>query len=228
MNIAICYWGQIRTLNKTYPSHEKYIFNVLQQNNISYDIYMHTWKESFKNDFMPDLIKCKVDEQQELINEIDNSFSEYWHEDIYKRMGGDSLLEWIPTMVKNGLYGMESLKRVTQLCIDQNIEYDLIIYIRPDLELLTEIPVQLFQKIYKSNNIIVPKDHWGSKDVFGINDVFSIVPFENCKNYAFRIDKAKFYRKNIGRIAGEHYLGWIVSTFYNEIIYFDVNIRLIR
>ena len=46
VNIAICYFGLTRSIIHTHESHKKHLFNILDNNNIDYDIYMHTWKTS--------------------------------------------------------------------------------------------------------------------------------------------------------------------------------------
>jgi hypothetical protein len=221
--VAICHWGLTRTLEITYETHKKHLYDLLEKNNIEYDKYLHTWnhltntitdfnKFNFKN-FI-------IEDQTDVINDIEKNFSDYWYEHIYKQMHGDSYYEWLPNMVKNHLYGMNSVKRVTQMCIDSGIKYDYIIYMRPDCILFSDVPCDFIN--IDDNSIVVPREHWGSKNMFGINEVITIVPFNKCKNFGFRIDETKYYRKNIGRLAGEHYLGWIVQKYFTNIIYSDV------
>ena len=47
-------------------------------------------------------------------------------------------------------------------------------------------------------------------------------------NLVSRIDETKYYRKNIGRLGGEHYVGWIVQKYFTNIIYSDVNFFIKR
>ena len=227
--VAICHWGLTRTLEITYETHKKHLYDLLEKNNIEYDKYLHTWihptnmitdfnKFNFKN-FI-------IEDQKDIINDIEKNFSDYWYEHIYKQMGGDSYYEWFPNLVKTHLYGMNSLKRVTQMCIDSGIKYDYIIYMRPDCILFNDVPLDFIN--IDDNSIVVPREHWGSKNMFGINEVITIVHFNKCKNFGFRIDETKYYRKNIGRLAGEHYLGWIVQKYFLNIIYSDVKFDIKR
>ena len=227
--IAICHWGLTRTFEITYETHKKHLYDLLEKNNIEYDKYLHTWihltniitdfnKFNFKN-FI-------IEDQTDVINDIEKNFSDYWYEHIYKQMGGDSYEEWLPNLVKTHLYGMNSLKRVTQMGIDSGIKYDYIIYMRPDCILFNDVPLDFIN--IDDNSIVVPREHWGSKNMFGINEVITIVPFNKCKNFGFRIDETKYYRKNIGRLAGEHYLGWIVQKYFKNIIYSDVKFYIKR
>ena len=43
MKIAICYHGLLRGIKNTVKSHNINIYDVLDDNNIDYDIFLHTW-----------------------------------------------------------------------------------------------------------------------------------------------------------------------------------------
>jgi len=227
--VAICHWGLTRTLEITYETHKKHLYDLLEKNNIEYDKYLHTWinptntitdfkKFNFKNSI--------IEDQKDVINDIEKNFSDYWYAHVFKANRGDSYEEWLPNLVKTHLYGMSSLKRVTQMCIDSGIKYDYIIYMRPDCNLFSDVQCDFIN--IDDNSIVIPKEHWGSKNMFGVNEVIIIVPFNKCKNFGFRIDETKYYRKNIGRLAGEHYLGWIVQKYFTNIIYSDVKFDIKR
>lgn len=227
--IAICHWGLTRTFEITYETHKKHLYDLLEKNNIEYDKYLHTWihPTNMMNDFNKFNFKnFIIEDQEDVINDIEKNFSDYWYEYLFKENRGDSYKEWFPNMVKTHLYGMNSVKRVTQMCIDSGIKYDYIIYMRPDCILFDDVPLNFIN--IDDNSIVVPKEHWGSKNLFGVNEVIIIVPFNKCKNFGFRIDETKYYRKNIGRLAGEHYLGWIVQKYFTNIIYSDVKFDIKR
>jgi hypothetical protein len=228
VHVAVCYWGLTRTLATTHVSHEKHIYNILSQNNITYDKYIHTWRVPESTfDYSEYAFKgLFVEDQSSLIKEIDEDFSEYWYEHIFRENCGDSPYEWYPEAVKRGLYSMASLKRVTQLCIDSGVKYDYIIYVRPDCMIYSDLSPDFIHM--DNDSIVCPREHYGSKDVFGINDIWCIIPYNKCKEYAFRFDETKFYRKNIGRLAVEHYVGWIVQKYFKNIIYSDVVFDLRR
>ena len=44
MKIAILFWGLTRSLKYTIKSIKINVFNVLRENNIDFDIYLHTYK----------------------------------------------------------------------------------------------------------------------------------------------------------------------------------------
>ena len=43
-DIAICYFGLPRSVKYVYESHQKYIYDVLNDKGITYKKFMHTWK----------------------------------------------------------------------------------------------------------------------------------------------------------------------------------------
>jgi len=155
--VAICHWGLTRTLEITYETHKKHLYDLLEKNNIEYDKYLHTWihptnmitdfnKFNFKN-FI-------IEDQKDIINDIEKNFSDYWYENVFKENRGDSYKEWFPNMVKTHLYGMNSVKRVTQMCIDSGIKYDYIIYMRPDCILFSDVQCDFIN--IDDNSIVVP------------------------------------------------------------------------
>src|SRR5579885_2556464 len=46
--VAICYWGLTRSTKKVYESHFKNLFDVLDEHEIAYDVFMHTWRTKSK------------------------------------------------------------------------------------------------------------------------------------------------------------------------------------
>ena len=227
--VAVCHWGLTRTFSGVYETHQKHLYAILDKNNVQYDKYLHTWIHPTNNitDYAPyNFTSHEVEDQTELIQNIDTNISDYWYKHIFDSHGGDSPYEWLPTMLKNSLYGMASLKRVTQMCIDSGIKYDYIIYIRPDCILYSDIDCDFITM--DEDTIVVPREHWGGIDMFGINEILIITPFSKCREYGFRFDETKYYRKYVGRIAGEHYVGWIINKYFKNIVYTDVKFDLKR
>lgn len=42
--IAFCYFGMTRSTKFVYESHKQKLYDILKNNNIDYQIYMHTWE----------------------------------------------------------------------------------------------------------------------------------------------------------------------------------------
>lgn len=235
MKVAICYWGMTRSTRFVYESHINKLFNILKSNNVDYDIFMHTWKP--KND--ENLVwKKKYDipidyEEYKLLNpdyyKIDNqsdfkeslNFSDYFKQELFDKYGGDTHHEWRPYLVLNLLCGLESQKRVYNMVINSKNNYDFIIFMRPDVDVLNDFDIKWLSTKF---DIIMP-DY---EDFGGCNDRFAIIPFNNAVKYAERIDEAKEFRENNSRLAAEPYLKFIVDKYYSNPGFVNFNFKIKR
>ena len=156
--MVICYWGLTRSTRKVYQTHIDKIFTILKNNNIEFDIFMHTWKTNenyiweHKSNTPIDYEEYKllspmhynIDDQDEFLNSI--KFSDYFDAELYKRYGGDTHHEWRPALIRNHLCALESQKRVTDMVLQNDKQYDYIMYIRPDVMIKND-----FTPFYISN-----------------------------------------------------------------------------
>ena len=216
--VAICYWGMTRSTRHVYKSHEENLRAPLNQAGISYDIYMHTWATDTNRIWNKDSpIPCdyeeyrllrptayKIDDQAAFLEEID--WSQYFNKSLWDSKGDCPQGEWWPELIRNHLCALESMKRVTQM-----IEgvYDYVLYMRPDAEIYTPLPVSALTNL-SGNDIAIPA--YDSNE--GYNDKFAAMCYDQCKPYAFRIDCAAEYRRGNGRIVSEKYTKFIVDAHY--------------
>lgn len=234
LNIAICYWGMTRSTKKVYKSHQSCLFDRLTENNINYKIFMHSWKTSTnliwgqESSTPIDYDEYKLlnpdyyhlDNQSDFLDNI--TFSDYFSEDLFNKYGGDTSYEWHPHLIKNHLCALESQKRVTNIMLSQNQHFDLVIYVRPDVEITTPLLMNFLN--IQLNEIAIPDfDHFE-----GYNDRFAIVPFENCKQYAHRIDEIIDFRKNNGRIVSEKYVKFIANKYFTNIHFINFHFNIVR
>jgi hypothetical protein len=234
VKIAICYWGMTRSTRYVYNSHINNLFNVFKNNDIDYDIFMHTWKTLVKGQFIgPNYYDFLVDyEEYKLLNpnfyKIDNqidflhrlNFEDYFNKELYEQHG-DSCYEWIPQLIRNHLCALESQKRVYNMVVESNNCYDYIVYIRPDVEILNPIDINWINSDF---DIILPNyDHYE-----GLNDRFAIIPFDKAVKYSTRIDEIIEFRKNCGRIVSEKYVKYIVDNYYPNVQFINFIMRIIR
>jgi len=233
--IAICYWGMTRSTKYVYNSHFQNLFNVLKNNSIDYKIFIHTWKvEQDKNIIWENAIDTPIDyqeyallqpdfykiEEQKLFTDQLN-FSDYFDRELYDKYGGDTPHEWRPQLIMNHLCALESQKRVYQMANDVGDNFDYIIFIRPDVQILNELDINIFNSHF---DIIIPSyDHHE-----GLNDRFAILPFKNTSYYACRIEEIIEFRKNNGRIVSEKYVKFIINKYYNNLKFIDFKIKIIR
>jgi hypothetical protein len=234
--IAICYWGLTRSTNKVYPSHYEYLFHVLENNNIKYDVYIHTWHLNSKQrvwqteiDVPVDYNEYKllnpsyyqIDDQDTFTNALD--FNNYFYQPVWNAKGDTLDGEWLPKLVLNHLCALESQKRVTHMVIENQEPYDLIMYIRPDALLLTPFPVASLQNL-KDGDILIPNfDHCE-----GYNDRFAVLTYNTAPIYAKRIDGIIDFRRTQGRIVSEKYVKYICDINFLKVIFIDFTFKLIR
>lgn len=228
-NIAICYWGLTRSTRFVYKTHHEKIFNVLTKHGATYDVFLHTWQtdqnlvwdrdmpvaHDYTEQYYLNTKYYKRDDQAEFLNSID--MRDYHYAELKDA-------EWAPFLVRNHLCALESLKRCVSMCIATNNKYDYVMFVRPDAEILTELPYeQIFNPLNNDHNIYIPTD--GS--FYGYNDRFAVVKFEHVLWYSHRINSLKEYRKKGNVIGAEKYVKHIVDNHYHYVP-INFNFELIR
>ena len=225
MKVAICYWGLTRTLNKTYKSHKKHIYNILKNNNIDYDIYIHTWdlEDEFEYIWLKKINKIsnlndiellnpysyKIDKQKEFLKQLD--FSKYFYEKEWKGKPprtNNQKGEWYPQLLRNHLCALESLNRCYELVKNSNEIYDYIICIRPDGLLNKDINIKYITDT-ENNEIAVPKN----EEYNGYCDRFAIGNPKLMEYYMCRIKEAPIFRKKKHRIDAESLCKYIIDKY---------------
>ena len=234
-NVAICYWGMTRSTRFVYQSHHKNLFDVLKNNGIDIDVFIHSWETSqniiwgvpfdipidYEEYKLLNPTKYRRDVQDDFLKSI--TFSDYFYEDLYKIYGGDTDYEWRPELIRNHLCALESQKRVTNMCLESEKKYDIVIYIRPDLEIYTPFSADWLNSI-DSDNIGLTND----RHFDGYNDKFAIVSYDKCKYYGCRIDEIIEFRKNNGRIVSEKYTKYIISKYFKNVHFFVFTMMIVR
>jgi len=225
MKIAVCYWGLTRTLSKTLTTHKQYIYDVLDDNNIEYNIYLHTWNLNDNFEYIwctkvnkisnlddINLLNCKksqVDYQDDFLKQLD--FSQYFYEQEWTGTPprtNNQKGEWIPQLLKNHLCALESLKRVYKLIEDCESNYDYILCIRPDGLLSNKIDINFFKDL-GDNEIAVPNNERYN----GYCDRLALGKSKYMKYYMTRIDEAPEFRKTKHRIDAESYCRYIIDKY---------------
>lgn len=233
--VAICYWGMTRSTRKVWTSHHTNLFSILSANKIHYDTFMHTWETeqniiwendcSVPNDYeeyqLLNPTYFKRDQQTDFLNGI--TFSDYFDQQLFDKYGGDSPHEWRPQLIKNHLCALESQKRVTDMVICSGNIYECIIYIRPDVMILTPFEIDWFNNI-SLGTIIIPNDEHHE----GLNDRFAIVSYDDCIYYGKRIDEIIDFRKSNGRIVSEKYVKFIIQKYFKILLFVDFKFTIVR
>ena len=199
MKVALCFFGLTRSLRKyTYNSIVKNIFTPLKQQKHSYDVFVHTYNlpkitNPRSHEFNVQLdtgeykllnpVRSLVEDQSVIDKTIDLKFfaknGDPWNDKCISLM--------------NLLRQFNSLAKVWSLVEtytnETKTKYDVVVFLRPDLEYLT--PLDLQNKEYTDNKIYIPNFAW----YYGYNDRFAFGNPRVMKHYANRLVSAIHYIK---------------------------------
>lgn len=207
--ICICFYGLAqRSLKYTIDSIETNIFKVLKDNNIEYDIYLHTYDASYcyapRNNEQHIPVDC---DDYKLLNpkshiiesydKADNLFNYKQYHDIFNN-NHNSILNWIREMY--------SIQQVTTLWSSNIDEYKLYLYLRPDLMYVTPLPINYLRYKFNKhiNKSILFTTPWGKST--GLNDFVGIGNYNAMIKWANRIDSFDEYMRKICYNAEKHIL----------------------
>lgn len=237
-DLAVIYFGMTRSLKSVYESHEKHIFSVLKQNNISYKTFMHTWNTNNKQRIFNDHIETPVNINDYKIIQPDHyqiddqdvfeksiCIKDYFDAQLFHDKGDCEDGEWFPLLIINHLCSLESQKRSIQMVessVSKGNSYKLIMFLRPDVFIKTPLPVESF--LLNSDKINIPNENHFE----GYNDRFAIMNYENSIIYGKRINGIKEYRTKYGRIVSEKYIKYILDQHNIKVNLLDFNFDIVR
>jgi hypothetical protein len=224
-SIAICCWGMTRSTKLVYKTYQDHLFSVLQNAGITYDLYMHTWKAApqiwgnpihipvdYEEYKYLEPFKYVIEDQDEFLKTM--NFSDYFY---------DSNDDWCPKLLKNHICALESQKRATELCLASGKQYTYIIFIRPDLRIDNDFPVDCLTKLNLGDCCVVPyAEHEG------YNDTLAVMRFEDCQKYGKRIEELEEFRRTQGRITSEKYVKYTLDKYYKNVYKIDFRSIMIR
>ena len=217
MKFCICFFGVIgRSLKYTFQSIQLNILEVLKENNIDYDIYIH-------NNYIENLTCPRAEESNCKINNLiykqlnPIKFSEtkqmdfdksYNWQQIFKN--GDGHRDGFNSIM-NAIRELYSVKQVTQLWESNDENYDFFIYLRPDLLYINKLDIELIlQNLHIKNVLFTP--NWDK--FYGLNDRIYFGNKDTILKIAKRIDfiPELISQTNIVYNA-EHYMKLVVKKF---------------
>lgn len=214
MRVAICSWGICRSTDYTIESIEHNIFNPLRNADIEYDIYLHTYNlyKPYENvrsgeyniqmkntlwKLLKPIASC-IENQEDIDNILQlekyRIYGSPWKED-YKFQ-----------TLNNHVRALWSLKQVTDLWSNSGIQYDAIIYIRPDVRFMIPIKIEWLTTILP-NSIVLPNFQM----IGGVNDRFAIIKPGTAKVYGSRFNGALEYSKS-HQLHSELYLSSVLKN----------------
>jgi hypothetical protein len=231
MKVAVGFFGITRSLKYTIKSINENIFNILKINNIDYDIYIHTYYlTNYKNIRTVEVIKDEDinNEEYKLLNanyiEIDvqenikikiNLLLYRSHKDPWNTNYNS---------VDNFILSQYSKLRLTKLIEKNKINYDYILFMRPDCLYINKLPIQ-YLNLVNDKSIIIPNFHlYGS---IPFNDRFCICNMTTYKIYGEVFDLLLDISKN-KPLHSESILGEIMCNNKLNIIKILFNFSRVR
>jgi len=218
MKVALCFWGLTRSLKYTIKSIQEHVFDPLKQNNVEYIIFLHTYKFDspyinpraqeiyVKLDFdeykllNPDYVQ--IDDQDEVKQRI--------HIEKYRSMPDPWQSNYV--CVDNFVCAMYSKKQLGIMVKDSKIDFDYIVYLRPDVNFLTSFDIRYFS-IVKKNTICTPNFHLFPK----LNDRFCILKPNNLEKYS-RLFDCMYEFSTIFPLHSEKFQHHVMTRNYKWII----------
>ena len=175
MRIAIGFWGLTRCLkDHTIESIRKNVFDVLSDGGVEYDVFIHTYEKG-EGDVVADCkllapMRCEIHKHDDVVPVI--NFSKY-------RTQPDP---WDTSYrsVDNFLLAMWSKSRLTKLIASSGIQYDRVVYMRPDTLCLTPLS-PIFLAAARDGAICI-SDHDRCSQ-HKMNDRFAICTWNNFQAY---------------------------------------------
>jgi hypothetical protein len=226
MKIVLAFFGITRSLKYTIKYIKLNIIDILIRNNIDYDIFIHTYKlNSYKNIRTNEFVNNIDNEEYKLLNakyvQIDDQdeIKEFINLSLYRTNADPWETDY--NSVDNFILGQYSKSQLVNMIEKTNINYDYIIYLRPDVLYVDKFNINFF-KHTTDNSICIPNFHLYNfkNDDIKFNDRFCIT---NMKTYKLYGDIYK-YLLDISKIEELHSETIICQLMINynlNIIYLD-------
>ena len=229
MKVALCLWGLTRSLKFTIDSIREYILKPLDDNNIEYTIFMHTFsmsskyynpragEENIKLDFdehhllSPDFFK--IDDQDAIKEQIQIK--------KYRTLPDPWNTNYI--CLDNFICAMYSKKQLGIMVKESNINFDYIVYLRPDVRYITPIDQRYFHVTHK-NTICTPNFHLFPN----LNDRLAIITHCNLKTYSEMFDEMYEYSRLYPLHSERFQYNIITRRFRWKVQYIPIHFNRVR
>ena len=229
MKIALCFWGLTRSLSHTIDSIREFIFKPLDENNIEYTTFMHTF--SFSSNYynpragesnvlldfnehrllQPDFLQ--IDDQDIIKSSIDIK--------KYRSLPDPWETEYI--CLDNFICAMYSKKQLGIMVNNSQLKFDYVLYLRPDVRYINHLDMKYFN-FAKINSICTPNYHLFPK----LNDRLAILKFENLTQYSEMFNYMYEYSR-INPLHSERFQYYMLTQrFHWTVLYIPIFFNRVR
>lgn len=233
MKAAVCLFGLCKYFKDiSYPSIIKHVINPIKDK-YDIDIFFHTYDvEKFVNPRNNEF-NCKID-CNELFISNPKAYIITNTEDCDKLFDIEEFLKYDDEKKSHRLtitYILRQLNSLKQVwkCMDDykninNINYDLVIFARPDTKFISDIDIQ--DKIIDDKHIYTP----GFQKYEGLNDRFVFSSYNSVKLWANRLDDIYNYYNVRGKkiISSEEFVKYIIKKYHIINIHSNCKMQRIR
>ena len=204
MKVAVVFWGLCRSTEFTIESLKQTIFDIFDQEGIDYSIYLHTWniyrkyhnpRAGERNVFLKNTTWKYLNPTQSCIENQD-MIDPFLHMKDYRSHGDpwmkEKVADYTPfTCVDNVVRALYSMKKATDLWVPNESEFDVVLYVRPDVRILQPFQIEWLYSI-SDKVIYIPDFHL----IDGVNDRFAFGKPSVMKVYGLRYTHAKQYAQH--------------------------------
>mgnify|MGYP006419078309 CR=1 FL=1 len=229
MKVALCFWGLTRSLKYTIDSIREFIFKPLKSNKIEYIIFMHTFTFSstyynpranesnvqldFNEHYLLEPDFLKIDDQDLIKSQI--------QVEKYRTLPDPWDSEYI--CVDNFLCAMFSKKQLGIMVNESNIQFDYVVYLRPDVRYINNIKPKFFN-IIKNNSICTPNYQLFPK----LNDRLAILNYCDLTKYSEMFDDMYEYSLKTP-LHSERFQYYILTQRFNwTVLYIPIWFNRVR
>lgn len=168
MKICLCFFGVVsRSIHLTKDSIQHNIFDVIQKRGHTYEVYVHDIKvKDLESPRAGDSVKNLEDRSNHLPCDYYESSKQEDIDEYLFTQNAYGIPNTREPSAKNMYRQLFSLQKVTKMWQNENKFYDYYVYLRPDLEYMQPLPMEMIEKYQNTNYLLTPS--WGAWD--GLND----------------------------------------------------------
>jgi hypothetical protein len=224
MKVAICFWGLNRSIEYTLESLETHLFKVLRDAGIEYRIFLHalTLSRMYSNPRANEHNVFLKQTTWKLLmphystSEPQDDVDKQLHLKEYRKHGDawqhESVPGYIPfSCLDNCIRSLYSLDQVTTLWETCGERFDAVMYLRPDVRLITSFNVQWLESL-QPKKIYCPNFHL----IHGCNDRFGLGVPKEMSIYGHRFRTLHKYSEQ-QPIHSERYLAHVMKQHHIQL-----------
>jgi hypothetical protein len=219
MRVAVCFSGMPRSFKTVYESHKKFIFDVLSEQGIEYDIFIHTWNNKVKYPkylsdegtveelielYKPTAFKIETYDDKKIHELLNDSKVNEYHKYIDHNNDLNNIGDWIGggLLTNNTISLFYGLNESNKLRIESDLKHDIIIKTRFDNIMFDKLNIATLSK--EENTVYCPmgyepddRERLGTvNDILAVGDERSMNVYMTLYDRLFNLLKERYDKKH--------------------------------